>query len=737
VPGGATVILLNATVDQGAADSGTQVANLTNTVNASAASVSASDSADAAIYYANISVSKTADNSTLGKVMFNFTITNTGNVTLSTVRVVDIPQAGLSFDESSPLPTSVGGGNITWANVGPLAPGANATIFLNLTVSANGTYSNDVTAAGVPPNGADVSANDSIAFNASSSPSLPPSSNNPQPLLPLDINVSNSCEGANITVTSGGSPVEGAHIIVTTSSGATVLADDTDANGEVFFGASATLYRIRASASGYSTAIVTTELGKLACQQIVGCYTDLDCNPSQYCIRPDVEGKRFGPPSTYVVFPALANCVDDELAIETDYEDIGPACSRFLPAEIAVPIGVVTGTETCGSPLDPSYCRVCSDACTRNSDCRGGDACIHPSADYRDIHIGVGSCGLATNSRPSCASDSDCAKGDYCEPIYGICIPGCNDGHTMNCPLGSFCAADGVKSHVDACAPGCQSNDNCDWYQYCNITSGTSGICSDIGCGPIDNSHSFSDGSQVPSNPWQCDPSIPFPRPLQLPGSPVTYNPACSDCTLGKICDPTTNQCVLSCIDDRDCNPGINDTAQFAKFCDPSHVCRPKSTLTCSPPCNSTAGELCEDVHGAPQCVPYRMSITSAVANTTDVSGNPITTTCYDINTTKNGLACQLCSVVVETPSGTIEHLTTDSDGYVQYCASENGNHKITLVGSSGQPAISTTRYLLSRTDPQALTGAVAQQFCSAPALLFSLLLSLFILSEYRSDRRP
>ncbi|MEW6035234.1 MAG: right-handed parallel beta-helix repeat-containing protein, partial [Candidatus Micrarchaeota archaeon] len=69
-----------------------------------------------------------------GIVRFNMTITNTGNLSLNPVSVVDALPAGLTFSSAAPVPDSVIGQAITWNNISSLAPGGSSVIYMNATV---------------------------------------------------------------------------------------------------------------------------------------------------------------------------------------------------------------------------------------------------------------------------------------------------------------------------------------------------------------------------------------------------------------------------------------------------------------------------------------------------------------------------------------------------------------------------------------------------------------------------
>lgn len=73
-------------------------------------------------------------------IQYRLRVVNTGGTALSTVALTDtFPVANLTYVSATTTPTSVSGGTITWSNVGPLAQGASAEIFLTFTANAAGT----------------------------------------------------------------------------------------------------------------------------------------------------------------------------------------------------------------------------------------------------------------------------------------------------------------------------------------------------------------------------------------------------------------------------------------------------------------------------------------------------------------------------------------------------------------------------------------------------------------------
>ncbi len=83
-----------------------------------------------------------------GAIQYRLRVVNTGGTSLSTVALTDtFPVANLTYVSASTTPSSVSGGTITWSNVGPLAQGASAEVFVNFTANAaGGTVTNSASA---------------------------------------------------------------------------------------------------------------------------------------------------------------------------------------------------------------------------------------------------------------------------------------------------------------------------------------------------------------------------------------------------------------------------------------------------------------------------------------------------------------------------------------------------------------------------------------------------------------
>ena len=162
-PGATQALYLNATVNNyptqcqatsnfvsivGTPANGDQVfANATQAITVCKANVTA------------IKVDNTATSVPGGIVEWSINVSNTGNVTLSPILVVDTLPSGFSFNATNTTYT-LGANNTTvnWT-LASLPAGGSAIILLNTSIGnvANGTYYNNISVTGVPPNGDNVS----------------------------------------------------------------------------------------------------------------------------------------------------------------------------------------------------------------------------------------------------------------------------------------------------------------------------------------------------------------------------------------------------------------------------------------------------------------------------------------------------------------------------------------------------------------------------------------------------
>ncbi|MFN7991320.1 MAG: right-handed parallel beta-helix repeat-containing protein [Candidatus Micrarchaeia archaeon] len=892
-PGASVVLRMNATANPGVVDAGTPLLNLTNSVNATGVppngfNVTANNTTNVTVSYANISAVKTvvtpAPFSPGGSVLWQINITNPGQTVLDPVFVSDTLPSGLQISApgSSPSPDSISPDNRTmnWTNVGPIAPGASVVILINSTIGSvvPGTYANNATARGSPPNGNPVTASSnssigvgvaaitivktvsplsvqngsnvtftvnitntgSVPLNISATDQLPPNntfqSANIAPLVsgsnltgqnltwtnfitlnasnstilvfnvsvdtaglysnlvnvtgvpvnganaaasgtaffsgfvpgapssgggggghvspPLVITVDNSCDGANITVTSGGSPVSGAHVTVQDNAGNSVYVNDTGADGKVPFMRGATTYTIHASESGYSPAVLVTEAGRLACIQADQCISDANCASNERCINPQAEGSRFGPQSTYRIAPAFAACLDDQIANEVDQDEF--FCpSSTIPDSVTIPgldsgsvifrSFIALGPEDCGNIIDKSYCRICSSKCTAQSDCRLGTYCIHQSLDFVNVNIGQGRCSIqpaptscsstsdcedenqicdlplslpgtqvnGTCRIKSCTEDSNCSTGSYCEPAYGVCLRGCNQGHENNCGLGSICyiEEDSVLNYprplatINGCLKGCRSDSDCGHFQFCDFSVVGPriglGRCNNVGCGELDPAgHKFADpATPRPSDPWECDSGI-LARGAQS-------NPACKDCNLeypdsgkicinhqcavpgctsnsnctgGQVCNLTTYQCEAlgACARPAAAPPSCGRTSPADCACPSGQGCiggACSAVTPCSSDSDCGSSQSCQPLGDVKRCASCAASITRS--GYTDML----------ISVKCDGNACPNCDVTVTDPAGTSTTIKTSSDGTVTYTPAGGSGSYSASVGSPGHSA--------------------------------------------------
>src|SRR4030095_7625389 len=170
-------------------------------------------------------------------------------------------------------PTSSSGGVVTWANIVNLTPGASYVLQYNASANKSGGFSNFVVAKGVPPNGANVSDNDSAFFTAGSPP--PGDDGGGDGKDPLSISVSKTCTNNVVTVTSHGSPVSGVLVKV---DGSTV--GTTDSDGHVTFAGCGHEVILHAEKTGYTTETSHEVLASCVCLQ---CDGSSDCPSSQQC----------------------------------------------------------------------------------------------------------------------------------------------------------------------------------------------------------------------------------------------------------------------------------------------------------------------------------------------------------------------------------------------------------------------------------------------------------------------
>jgi len=168
--GGSAAVSFNSNIDSDA--SGTMTNWVEVTANPPLGDpVTASDSTPVTVSIPGINVVKTV-NPTSGAastdVTFTITVTNTGEVDLDPVVVVDTLPAGMSSVSSVPASDSAvenidGTWTVTWNNIGPLTAYGGSTVIsfiAHIDNDASGTMTNSVEVTGDPPTGDPVTDDD-------------------------------------------------------------------------------------------------------------------------------------------------------------------------------------------------------------------------------------------------------------------------------------------------------------------------------------------------------------------------------------------------------------------------------------------------------------------------------------------------------------------------------------------------------------------------------------------------
>ena len=119
---------------------------------------------------ASISITKKASSSsgvTGTNVDFIINVTNTGNVRLDHIRVVDTLPVGLSYLSSNPSGIS-SGQSVTWADIGSLEPGNSTYLDLVARIDGNayGSLNNHVNVTAEPLTGANITSDDTAMVRA-------------------------------------------------------------------------------------------------------------------------------------------------------------------------------------------------------------------------------------------------------------------------------------------------------------------------------------------------------------------------------------------------------------------------------------------------------------------------------------------------------------------------------------------------------------------------------------------
>lgn len=425
--GNSIQILLNTTVDSEIED-GTYYnsVEVTGSSECGEAEVSDEDEANVGINSPGIHVTKSANDDVLythDNKTITLNISNTGAVDIN-VTVQDLLSANMKFEGASVDPTSINGQLVEWAGYVIVPVGSSTILEYNVSMNKTGNHTNDVTVTGVPPNGDNVTDEDSITITVTRRPDSDDGGNEQ-----LSIAFSPSCEENIVTVTSHGDPVNGAEVAVTDTSpsAATIALGSTSADGIFAFSDCGRTVKIRASKSGYTTEHITQDL--IPCEECVQpeCIEDTDCPGDALCDD-----------GSCVSIPCECGQLVDHECVEYD------CCSDEQCDE-----GQICTDNVCVAEFE----------CTSDDDCSETDYCnIPPGAAGGDCVPVSGQCGYVEEHA---WVQYECGDEDGC--------PECAEGYTC---VSHKCVIGGVE-----CDPGmvgdetqCQASDNGEPCVRCEYT---------------------------------------------------------------------------------------------------------------------------------------------------------------------------------------------------------------------------------------------------------------------------
>ncbi len=404
-PGSYITLLLNSSVDSGAAN-GTYTNYIVVTgTPPNGDDVSDDSTAQVGIYAPAINVIKSTNDSiktyTHVNKTFVLSITNTGSVSIN-VTVEDVLPENISF-EGSPVAATVNGQVVTWENFVELPVGGSALLEYNLSANRTGTYTNNVTVTGTPPNGDNVTDDDSATFIIYKRPD----GDGEPSKKDLDVDVELSCDGNLVTVTSKGEPLKDARVAViqvdleTDWIGGTVTIGYTDSEGKYEFESCGMEVKIHVSKPNYYSEDVYTVL--VDCEECEGpsCTENTDCPTEQYCDDGEC---------------VPVSCICGVV--------VGHECAEYqCCSDDDCPEG--------GSCIDNS----CQFECYSDEDCIDTDYCkIEEAAAGGECEPVTGECGYAQDHawiQYGCGDEPGCP-----ECTEGLCIDHqCIEG-TVDCPPG-------------------------------------------------------------------------------------------------------------------------------------------------------------------------------------------------------------------------------------------------------------------------------------------------------------
>ena len=234
--GGSVLILLNSSVDSAIANGTYNNTVMVIGTPPNGDSVSDSDVSSIGVFAPAINIVKSVNPSSLlvgGIVTYTLNISNTGSINLSLTVIDELP-SHVAFNSSDVPPTNISGQTVTWQNIAIITPSSSFTIVYNVSADMSGTYANNATAIGTPPNGNNVSDSDSAMFTANPIPiSSGGGSSSKTPTLTYTFNCTSGVVSA--TVTDSGTPINNLQIRFAKADAFGNTYANTNAFGIAFF----------------------------------------------------------------------------------------------------------------------------------------------------------------------------------------------------------------------------------------------------------------------------------------------------------------------------------------------------------------------------------------------------------------------------------------------------------------------------------------------------------------------
>jgi len=322
-----------------------------------------------------------------------------------------------------------------------------------------------------------------------------------------------------------------------------------------------------------------------------------------------------------------------------------PLAMRTIPFFlISLGLMVAACTTEPKRPDDPTPATVCTEECSKDADCWGGNhcskdkLCIPPGSDTTHCATAAdcnGTC-KAGFCAP-CTDDASCkgnAAGGKCDPAAGTCGEcvadadcktsknghACGGGVCTECTTDEHCVGNKNGAICDPNSGTCK----CDTDKVCETNNPGMhlGLCRAEGC-VCSGNQACTTGAKKCSQGLDgkftgvcvacekdadcaadADPMTPDPSKCFKADDPLSAFCGCTkndECAAGKLCDTMTGKC-LACLADADCKgdpAGEICTDGKCHQCDPGHDKDGKS-----PDCMSThRGDTCDPSGDVPVCV--------------------------------------------------------------------------------------------------------------------------------------